>query len=54
LGKNTGNIKNNETLLDVGKKARLFKNAEETEYILMSRHQEVGEDHDRYTGANQL
>jgi ABC-type siderophore export system fused ATPase/permease subunit len=47
LGDNTDTIrKNTETLIDASKEVRLQVNAEKTKYMLPSRHQNAGQNHD--------
>jgi hypothetical protein len=47
LGDNTDTIKKNtETLMDASKEVGLEVNTEETKYMLLSRHQNVGQNHD--------
>jgi hypothetical protein len=47
LGDNIGTIKKNtETFIDASKEAALEVNAEETKYMLLSRHQNAGQNND--------
>jgi hypothetical protein len=47
LGDNIDNIKKNtKTVIDASKKVGLDANAEETKYMLLSRHQNTGQNHD--------
>jgi hypothetical protein len=47
LGDNIGTIKKNiETLIDDSKEVGLEVNTEETKYMLLSRHQNAGKNHD--------
>jgi hypothetical protein len=46
LGDNTDTIKKNaETLIDASKEVGLEENAEKTKYMLLSRHQNAGQNH---------
>jgi hypothetical protein len=44
---NTIKKKNIETLIDASKEVGLEANAEKTKYMLLSRHQNAGQNHDR-------
>jgi hypothetical protein len=46
LGDNIDTIKNTETLIDASKEVRLEINVEKTTYMLLSRHQNVGQNRD--------
>jgi hypothetical protein len=47
LGDNIDAIKNNmETLIDVSKEVGLEVNREKTKYMLLSHHQDAGQNHD--------
>jgi hypothetical protein len=42
--------KNTQTLVDAGKEVGLEVNTEKTKYMLLSRHQNVGQNHDMKIG----
>jgi hypothetical protein len=46
LGDNIDTVKNTETLIDASKEVSLEINAEKTKYMLLSRHQNVGQNRD--------
>jgi hypothetical protein len=49
LGDNVDTIKENtQTLLDASKEVGLEVNAEKTKYMLLSRHQNAGQNHDMF------
>jgi hypothetical protein len=45
LGDNIDTIKNTETLIDAGKEVGLDVNAKKAKYMLLSRHQNAGQNH---------
>jgi peptide methionine sulfoxide reductase MsrB len=47
---NNNNNKNTKTLTDASKEVGLEVNTEKTEYMLLSRHQNAGQNHDIKTG----
>jgi hypothetical protein len=52
LGDNIDTIKQNtETLIDASKKVGLEVNTEKTKYMLLSRHQNAGQNHDIKTAS---
>jgi hypothetical protein len=46
LGDNIDNIKNTQTLIDASEDVGLEVNAEKTKYVLLSRHQNAGQNQD--------
>jgi hypothetical protein len=46
LGDNVDAIKNTQTLIDASKEIGLQVDAEKTKYMLLSRHQNAGQNHD--------
>jgi hypothetical protein len=46
LGDNTDTIKKNKTLIDTSKEVGVQVNAEKANYMLLSRHQTAGQNHD--------